>query len=217
MSIGNPIFLWGLPAVAFPVLLHLFYRRRKTHVSFSTVQFFRQRQRYLAHRRRLRELLLLLLRTLALLFLVLALARPLFQHLPFAVAARTDVVIVLDDTLSMGRKTGSGKTAYDLARRKAADIIASLRSGDGAALVWMSGRNGAGITRRRQQVKQSIDGLSASKLVEVRILRQVQEREGQPPESADEVRPGRRPSVLGRVRRRPVGPGRRLRRNPSRA
>ena len=162
MSIGNPIFLWGLPAVAFPVLLHLFYRRRKTHVSFSTVQFFRQRQRYLAHRRRLRELLLLLLRTLALLFLVLALARPLFQHLPFAVAARTDVVIVLDDTLSMGRKTGSGKTAYDLARRKAADIIASLRSGDGAALVWMSGRNGAGITRRRQQVKQSIDGLSVT-------------------------------------------------------
>jgi len=157
MQFGNPIFLWGLLAVPLPILLHLFFRRRKSRVPFSTLQYFQHRKRYLAHRRRLRELLLLLIRTLALLFLVLALARMLFQRMPYAFAARSDVVIVLDDTLSMNRKLGSGETAFTLASRKSQEILDTLSEGDAAALIFLSGRRGIDLTRKRSLVQELIE------------------------------------------------------------
>ena len=44
MEFANSLFLWGLLAVPLPVLLHLFFRRRKAKVAFSTLQFFQQRR-----------------------------------------------------------------------------------------------------------------------------------------------------------------------------
>jgi hypothetical protein len=157
MNFGNPIFLWGLLAVPLPILLHLFFKRRKARIAFSTLQFFQQNRRYLAHRRRLRELLLLLIRTLALLFLVLALARMMFQRMPYAFAARSDVVVILDDTLSMDRKLASGESAYQLGVRKVREILNTLSDGDAAALVFISGRQGIDLTRRRPIVQQLLD------------------------------------------------------------
>ncbi len=126
-------------------------------MAFSTLQFFQQRKRYLAHRRRLREILLLLIRTLALLFLVLALARILFQSMPYGFAAKTHAVIVLDDTLSMDRKIGSGSTAFELATQKAQEVLDTLAEGDGAALVFVSGRQGLAMTRKRQLVRRQLE------------------------------------------------------------
>jgi len=157
MEFANSIFLWGLLAVPLPVLLHLFFRRRKAKVAFSTLQFFQQRKRYLAHRRRLREILLLLIRTLALLCLVLALSRVLFQSMPYALSAKTNAVIILDDTLSMDRKIGSGATAFELASQKAEEVLDTLSEGDGAALVFVSGRQGLAMTRKRQLVRQQLE------------------------------------------------------------
>ncbi|MFO7937049.1 MAG: BatA domain-containing protein [Kiritimatiellia bacterium] len=157
MTFGNPIFLWGLLVVPLPILMHLFFKRRKAKIPFSTLQYFQQNKRYLAHRRRLRELLLLLVRTLALLFLVLALARMMFQRMPYAFAARSDVVVVLDDTLSMDRKLASGESAYELGVRKAREILNTLSDGDAVALVFISGRRGIDLTRRRPVVQQLLE------------------------------------------------------------
>ncbi|HNX36146.1 MAG TPA: VWA domain-containing protein [Kiritimatiellia bacterium] len=157
MSFGNPLFLWGLLAVPVPVLLHLFFRRRKANIAFSTLQFFHQRKRYLAHRRRLREILLLLIRTLALLGLVLALAKTRFQSLPASFAVRTNAAILLDDTLSMDRKLSSGATAFELAVQKADEILNTLADGDAAALSFLSGRRGIALTRKRQAVRQLLE------------------------------------------------------------
>ncbi len=116
----------------------------------------------MAHRRRLREFLLLLIRTLALLFLVLALARMLFQRMPYAFAARSDVVIVLDDTLSMDRKLGSGESAYELAVRKAFEVLDTLSEGDAVALIFLSGRRGIDLTRKRTVVRQMIEAANVT-------------------------------------------------------
>jgi len=157
MTFANSIFLWGLLAVPLPILLHLFFKRRKAKVAFSTLQFFNQRKRYLAHRRRLREILLLLIRTLALLCLVLALSRTLFQSMPYGLGSKTNAVIVVDDTLSMDRKLGSGATAFELATQKAGEVLDTLSDGDGAALVFLSGRPGLAMTRKRQLVRQQLE------------------------------------------------------------
>jgi len=34
MNLGHPLFLWGLLAVPLPLLLHLFFRRRKASIAF---------------------------------------------------------------------------------------------------------------------------------------------------------------------------------------
>jgi len=156
MEFANPIFLWGLLAVPLPILLHLFFKRRKTKVDFSTLQFFHRRRKYLAHRRHLREWLLLLLRVLALLCLVLALARLFLRSTPLAFSARTNVVIVLDDTLSMERKLSSGASAFSLAQAKAEEILDSLGDGDAAALVLLSGRQAIAMTRKLHGVRQLV-------------------------------------------------------------
>ncbi len=142
MLFGNPIFLWGLLALPIPLLIHLYFRRRRTRVKFSTTQFFRKMEKPLAFRRRLRDYLLLFLRTLALLLLVLALSRPSIGGMKQLSGGRTHTVIILDDTLSMCRRTASGETAYDSARHKAKEILGALEPGDSASLVFISGRKG---------------------------------------------------------------------------
>ena len=159
MHVGHPLFLWGLLAVPLPILLHLFFRRRRANIEFSTLQFFQQQKRYLAHRRRVREWLLLLVRTLSILVLTLALAGITLQRFSPALAARTAVAIVLDDTLSMDRKLGAGMTAFALAAQKADEILNTLSEGDAAALTLVSGRTGIALTRKRQAVRRVLEEL----------------------------------------------------------
>lgn len=153
MEFANPIFIWGLLAVPLPVLLHLFFKRRKAKKAFSTLQFFSPYKKHLAHWRRLRETLLLLIRTATLVCLVLALARMLFQHTPYSFAARTNIALILDDTLSMDRKLGSGETAFQQAAQKAEELLDTLSDGDAAALVFVSGKPGLGLSRKRQAMR----------------------------------------------------------------
>jgi hypothetical protein len=161
MSFAHPFFLWGLLAVPFPLLLHLFFRRRKARIDFSTLQFFHERRRELSMRRRIREWLLLALRTLAVLTLVLALAQPLSNG-GFGFAARTQAVIVLDDTLSMDRRLASGGTAFTLACQKAVEVLGTLREGDSAALVFVSGQEGMGFTRQPQRVRARLEAAAVT-------------------------------------------------------
>ena len=74
LSALNPLFLSLLPLAALPVLFHLFFRLKRRPRAFSTLMFFHRLDPRLNARRRLREWLILLLRTLLILFLLLALA-----------------------------------------------------------------------------------------------------------------------------------------------
>ena len=72
MTFFNTALLAGFAAVAIPVLIHIFSRRRYPLIDFSTLRFLRKLQRQQMRKLRLRQWLLLLLRTLAILFIVLA-------------------------------------------------------------------------------------------------------------------------------------------------
>lgn len=162
MQFGNSIFLWGLLAVPLPVIIHLYFRRNRVRIKFSTTQFFRKREKVLAFRRKIRDILLLALRTLSILFLVLALSMPVLRSFKYISGGRTDAVIILDDTLSMCRKGSSGETAYDYARKKAQEITGTLGGGDSAALIFISGGKGMSLTRNIQKVADAVRGSSPS-------------------------------------------------------
>src|ERR671935_2441464 len=79
MSFLNPFFLLGLAALAVPVLVHLVRRTRARKVQFPALVFVRQVPQRTIRRRTLQNILLLLLRCLAILLIVIAFTRPFFS------------------------------------------------------------------------------------------------------------------------------------------
>src|SRR5262245_25141602 len=76
VSFLNPLFLFGLAAAAIPVIIHLFTRRRPKEVLFPSLEFLTEVNQSEIRRLKLKQWLLLLLRTLAILALALAMSRP---------------------------------------------------------------------------------------------------------------------------------------------
>lgn len=139
MAFLNPLFLFGLLAATIPLLIHLWSRRQAVTVDFSSLMFLVAAHRQNARRLQLKQLLILLLRMLIVALIALALARPfLTLGLPLAaVRAKTDVVIVLDNSYSMGYQDVDG-VWFEKAKTLATDVLRSLRHGDSASLILMS-------------------------------------------------------------------------------
>lgn len=120
-------------------MIHLWSRRQAVTVDFSSLMFLVAAHRQNVRRLQLKQLLILLLRMLIVALIALALARPfLTLGLPLAsIRAKTDVVIVLDNSYSMGYRDVDGIWFED-AKFIATDLLKSLRHGDSAALILMS-------------------------------------------------------------------------------
>jgi hypothetical protein len=76
LSFLNPFFLFGLFAAAIPILIHLFTRRRPREIRFPSLEFLTEVNQSQIRRLKLKQWLLLLLRTLAIIAIALAMARP---------------------------------------------------------------------------------------------------------------------------------------------
>ena len=133
----NPALLLGLLAAAIPILIHLFTRRKVKTVAFSTLRFIKELQRQKIRYLKLRQVLLLILRTLAVLFLVLAFARPALKQSQAALSADAPaaVAIILDNSLSMGLQV-DGRPLFDLARERALGVLDLFHDGDEVYLIY---------------------------------------------------------------------------------
>ncbi len=132
----NSAFLWASAAALLPLMLHLLQRRRTVRVPFSTLRFLKLAEKKSTSRIRLENFLLWLLRTLLVLFLVLAFAGPVMRvtglgH--WAGASRRDIAIVLDDSASMHYESGFLKV-WPAAVETAAALIQGLNPGDRVTL-----------------------------------------------------------------------------------
>src|ERR1043166_7895427 len=107
MNFLAPAFLGALAAIAVPVLIHLINRERKVVVEFPSLMFLQKIPYRSVRRQKIRHLLLLILRCLALALLVAAFARPFFQRKQAAIgtSGAREVVILLDRSSSMGYRS----------------------------------------------------------------------------------------------------------------
>ena len=108
-------------AVASPLVLHLLQRHQGPRMTFPALRYLQRAEREHATRIRLRQVLLLALRVLALLLLAAAAARPFLRgggtgHQP------TDVVIVLDNSMSAGAVVGE-RRVLDRLSDAALDVL----------------------------------------------------------------------------------------------
>lgn len=135
MNFLYPGFLFALLAIAIPIVIHLFNFRKFKKVYFSNVQFLKEAKEQNSSREKLKNLLVLLCRVLAIVFLVLAFARPFIpsgnKHNP---GQRNVISIYIDNSYSMETVNKEG-SLLDEAKRKAKEIVRSYDINDQFQLI----------------------------------------------------------------------------------
>ncbi len=118
--------LWGLGALALPILAHLLSRRGTRPISLPTARFLALAQAERGRRLRLSQWLTLLLRLALVALVVLAFARPVWREgRPRRAAEGREVVIVLDASASMDRVNGPG-SPWRLAIERVSEILGAI-------------------------------------------------------------------------------------------
>lgn len=116
-----PAALVWLPLAALPVLFHLFLRLRRQTRVFPSLLFFLAADPHLHARRRIREWLVLALRTLVIALTIAALARP--QWRGAGGAGEVAVALVLDNSASMAAADAEGRSRLQRAVAAAQAIL----------------------------------------------------------------------------------------------
>jgi Aerotolerance regulator N-terminal/von Willebrand factor type A domain len=129
--------LYALAAAGVPVIIHLLNRRRFREVSWAAMQFLLAAVRRNRRRIRVEQWLLLLLRTLVVILVVLAMAKPFLETFGAVISGRrTHRVLVLDDSLSMGYTSGEA-SRFEQAKELAAQLVKDSRQGDVISVILM--------------------------------------------------------------------------------
>ncbi|MEO0796416.1 MAG: BatA domain-containing protein [Verrucomicrobiota bacterium] len=107
LTFGAPLFLWGLAALAAPIIVHLINRERAVLQRFPSTRFIEPSKLPQQGRRRLRDFLLLMLRLLVYAAVILALANPRWVSPGSEAPVLADspvTVFVVDASASMGQR-----------------------------------------------------------------------------------------------------------------
>ena len=140
MTFLNPLVLFGLAAAAIPVILHLLNLRKLRTIEFSTLTFLKELQQTKIRRLKLRQLLLLIVRTLLIIFIILSFARPALRGTilgTIGTNAHSTVIFILDDSFSMTASDEHGEL-FKQAKESASKLIDVLKEGDEAFLIKLS-------------------------------------------------------------------------------
>lgn len=122
MQFLYPLFLAALAALAIPVIIHLFYFRRYKKVLFTNVRFLKEIKEESSIRSRLKNLLTLLFRLLAVLFLVLGFAQPFIKQDENVKKGQKLISIFVDNSYSMASLSQDAPLLEE-AKRKAKEIV----------------------------------------------------------------------------------------------
>jgi hypothetical protein len=139
----NPWLLLGALGIGLPILAHLLNRFQVKHTDWAAMQFLNRSVRVRSRQLRLRDLLLLLLRCLAVLLIVAAIARPAWRGtdgswLPGE--ERAGVVIALDASFSMAHGEENA-TRFDQAMERLQVIVERVGSGNPVSVAMIGGEH----------------------------------------------------------------------------
>ena len=133
----NTVILSALALSLIPILIHLLNRKKSKLVLFSTLVFLKELQKNKMKKIKVRQILLLALRTLILLLAVLAFARPVSKtenRGPVEAHSKTSVVIIIDNSIGTSYVSEKGMI-FDVIKNKVDQILNCLKEGDEAAIL----------------------------------------------------------------------------------
>lgn len=139
LGFGAPWMLWGMAAGSIPVVIHLLNKRKYRRTDWAAMRFLLAAIKKNKRRIELEQWILLAIRTLLILLLVAAMARPVLESLAPAMFAgqRSHRVLVLDGSMSMTRKL-TDMTRFDRAKTLAKQIVREARRGDVLSVILMA-------------------------------------------------------------------------------
>ncbi len=131
MQFVYPFVLWGLVATTIPIIIHLFRLRRFKTVLFSNTKLLRDVQLETRKKSRIKHLIILILRLLAIISIVTAFARPFLPRknaLADTLIQKT-VIIYIDNSFSMEAGEGYHSRLME-AKNAATDIVSGFSPSD---------------------------------------------------------------------------------------
>ena len=166
MTFLNPFVLFGLAAAAIPILLHLLNLRKLKTIDFSTLRFLKELQKTSIRKLKAQQIILLILRTLIVIFSVLAFSRPTIKStLPsIGTHAKSSIIVVLDNSLSMDITDEDGNR-FSKAKKLTSEILGALEEGDEMAFIPLSSlikNRKRSFSRNFAWLKEEIDHCSVN-------------------------------------------------------
>jgi hypothetical protein len=166
MTFLNPFILFGLAAAAIPILLHLLNLRKLKTIDFSTLRFLKELQKTSIRKLKAQQIILLILRTLIVIFSVLAFSRPTIKStLPsIGTHAKSSIIVVLDNSLSMDITDEDGNR-FSKAKKLTSEILGALEEGDEMAFIPLSSlikNRKRSFSRNFAWLKEEIDHCSVN-------------------------------------------------------
>jgi len=125
MEFVHPERLWFLFLLLIPIVIHLFHFRKRRTLYFSSLRFIQFLEKEQQSTRKLKHLLVLLSRVLALTALVLAFAQPELKSSTTAQYGKRAAIIYLDNSFSMSA-IGTEGSLFSEGRELAKRIITKL-------------------------------------------------------------------------------------------
>ncbi len=167
MSFASGFFLIALAGAAGPIIIHLLNRQRYRTVEWAPMEFLLRAVRHRRRRVQLRDLLLLLMRTLAIVFFVLAMARPIWTtHGPGAYRGQpVHAILVIDNSLSMAY-TPFDRSHLEIARDKATQFIRDLPAGSDATVIPMCEQSDARFAEVYDSRDDAMDAVARIEIVD---------------------------------------------------
>ena len=166
MTFLNPFVLFGLAAAAIPILLHLLNLRKLKTIDYSTLRFLKELQKTSIRKLKAQQIILLILRTLIVIFSVLAFSRPTIKStLPsIGTHAKSSIIVVLDNSLSMDITDEDGNR-FSKAKKLTSEILGALEEGDEMAFIPLSSlikNRKRSFSRNFAWLKEEIDQCSVN-------------------------------------------------------
>ena len=176
MQFLYPTFLWAALAIGIPIIIHLFYFRRFKKVYFTNVKYLQEIKEETSNRNKLKNLLTLLMRILAVLSLVFAFALPFFSDRKISGQGQASVSVYIDNSQSMS-STISDVPMLELAKEKARDIVNTYSDNDKFQIITNDFKGKHQRFVSKEDAVSFIDEIEITPIVHT--LEQVVTRQGQ--------------------------------------
>jgi aerotolerance regulator-like protein/VWA domain-containing protein len=165
MTFVSAAFLFAAAAGAIPVVLHMINRQQAKKLPFSTLRFLRISAEKTRRRKRIHDVLLMLLRVAVLVLIAMGLAEPTMTTLgSFWGSGASAVAIIVDNSASMG-VIDEGRPRLETAREATREILSELTDGDQIALMLTGGPEFAEqgrLQRTQARLLQMLDQVGVS-------------------------------------------------------
>lgn len=157
MGFLSPYLLFLTSLALIPIIIHLIQRIRLKRIAYSSLFFITETDRQTFTWLAVKDILLLICRTLFVFFLVFSLARPFLRKKIFAANYVASRIIILDNSMSM-----SYRHNFELAKTEARNLIGELRKTSEAALLTSSGSVQTKLTPDLRMLANILDTISVT-------------------------------------------------------